>query len=215
MYRALELVLRFFLPATVASIGIAEPIIRVLYKHGAFTSADMAATTSTLVAFAVGLPAFLAVKIFAPGFWAAQDTKTPFRIAVLCVIVNLFFNLTLSRPFAQVGMAAATTIASWLNLTVMMRILYRRGTFRPDALLTKRLTRMLGASLVMGLALYQSNAPLAGYYQQGALVRTVTLCAVILLGGLVYGAAAIGFGAYDHREIRKLFKRPAKIKPAK
>jgi len=144
MNRALELVLLFGLPCTAALMVIAEPIIRVLYQHGAFTPANMVATKAALVAFTAGLPAFLAVKIFAPGFYANHDTKTPFKIAVACVAINLFFNLTLIGPFRHVGMAMATSIAGWVNVIAMMVILHKRGLFVPDALLKSRLTKMLG-----------------------------------------------------------------------
>ncbi len=211
MNRAIEIVLLFGLPATAACLVIAEPIIRVLYLHGAFTETDMHEVTATLMAFAVGLPAFLAVKVFAPGFFAAHDTKTPFKIALICVVVNLFLNLTLSRPFAQVGMALATAIASWLNLILMARILHRRDVFNPDKLLKSRLRKMVLASGAMALVLWPTNAWLLPYYQAGWISRILALCGVMMLGMVVYGTAVMALGAYDRTMIKKLF-RPARAK---
>jgi putative peptidoglycan lipid II flippase len=209
MNRALELVLLFGLPATAALLVIAEPVIRVLYQHGAFTPADMAQTVPTLIAFTLGLPAFLAVKIFAPGFFANHDTKTPFKIALLCVAVNLVLNLLLVFVFhmAQVGMALATTIAGWVNVGMMATILHKRGIFMPDALLKKRLAKMLAASLMLMLALLFTQPLVAHWFEIGALMKVAALCVIIAIGSLVYGVAVLLLKAYDTTMITKLVRR--------
>src|SRR5690606_22355267 len=108
---AIELALFLSLPAAMGIFVLAEPIITVIYQRGAFTVTDTIASYETLMAFSVGLPAFVLIKILAPGFYAHQDTKTPFKIASLCILINLIFNLILMGPFKWVGMAMATTIA--------------------------------------------------------------------------------------------------------
>jgi putative peptidoglycan lipid II flippase len=207
MNRALELVMLFGLPCTAALCVISEPIIRVLYQHGAFTPTDMAETVPTLIAFTVGLPAFLAVKVFAPGFYASHDTKTPFKIALLCVAVNLFFNLTLSGPFKQVGMALATTIASWVNLGVMAYILHKRGLFVADALLKRRLGKLCVASMVMALALWLCEAYFSHFYEAGMLMKVIGLSGTIALGMVVYGISVLVLKAYDMQAMRALVRR--------
>lgn len=209
MNRALEIVMLVGLPATAACMVIAEPIIRVLYMHGRFSAEDMIATTSALIAFGVGLPAFLAVKIFAPGFYANHDTKTPFKIAIACVGVNLFFNLTLMGPFRHVGMAMATSIASWVNLATMAWILHKRGVFAPDALLKQRLRKMLMASWIMAMVLYLTGSFFAAFYEQSMLSRSMALLAVIAIGGATYGAAILVFKAYDPAFVRRILRRKA------
>ncbi|MFM9889248.1 MAG: murein biosynthesis integral membrane protein MurJ [Rickettsiales bacterium] len=206
MNRALELVLLFGLAATAALLVIAEPIIRVLYQHGAFTAENMVATKNTLLAFTLGLPAFLAVKIFAPGFYANHDTKTPFKIAVLCVVVNLFFNLMLVyvAHLAFVGMALATSIAGWVNVGVMGYILHRRGVFAPDALLKKRLVKMLLACGVMMLALAAITPFFANDYNEHALQKVFALSVTIVAGALAYGAAVLALKAYDVQALMAL-----------
>ncbi len=207
MNRALELVLLFGLPATAALMVIAEPIIRVLYQHGEFTVHDMQEAVPTLIAFTVGLPAFLAVKVFAPGFYANHDTKTPFKIAILCVVVNLFFNLTLSGPFKQVGMAAATTIAGWVNVGVMVVILHRRGVFKPDATLKIRLSKLTLASLIMAVGLLITHGYFAGFYEGHALMKALGLSLVIGIGIGVYAVSVIVLRAYPLAEARALLRR--------
>lgn len=209
MNRALELVLLFGFPATAALMVIAKPIIMVLYQHGAFTEADMLQAVPTLIAFTAGLPAFLAVKIFAPGFYANHDTKTPFKIAIACVGVNLFFNLTFvyGFHFSQVGMALATTIAGWVNVGAMMWILHKRGTFEPDALLKARLTKMVGASAVMAAGLAVTNSYFTAFYSEGMVMKTLGLAAVIGVGSALYGIAVLGLRAYDVTLINRLLRR--------
>jgi putative peptidoglycan lipid II flippase len=210
MNRALELVLLFGLPATAGLLVMAEPVIRVLYLHGAFTEHDMAATTMALIAFTAGLPAFLAVKIFAPGFFASHDTKTPFKIAMVCVFINLVLNLLLIHPFAHVGMAMATTIASWVNVLLMARILHKRKIFVPDALLKKRLLKMAAAAKIMALVLYIVGMIVAPFYLEGMVVRTVMLLAVIGGGMVVYGSIVISMKAYDAGLLKRLLLRKSK-----
>lgn len=209
MNRALELVLLFGLPCTAALCVIAEPIIRVLYQHGAFTPTDMLATKNALIAFTIGLPAFLAVKIFAPGFYANHDTKTPFKIAMLCVGVNLFFNLVLVFVFhmAHVGMALATSIAGWVNVLVMMFILTKRGIFAADTLLTTRLIKMLVASLIMAASILLTEGYFTAMYDQGITMKIIALSSVIAIGMGVYGAAVLTLKAYDASMITKLVRR--------
>jgi putative peptidoglycan lipid II flippase len=209
MNRALELVLLFGLPCTAALCVIAEPIIRVLYQHGAFTAADMVATKNALIAFTLGLPAFLAVKIFAPGFFANHDTKTPFKIAILCVGVNLFFNLVLVFVFhmAHVGMALATSIAGWVNVLVMLAILHKRGVFAADHLLITRLLKMLIASTIMAIALMLTQGYFTAMYDQSIAMKILALSSVIAIGTGVYGAAILTLKAYDLSMLRGLLRR--------
>lgn len=209
MNRALELVLLFGIPCTAALLVIAEPIIRVLYQHGAFTAENMVATKATLIAFSVGLPAFLAVKIFAPGFFANHDTKTPFKIAIFCVGVNLFFNLVLVfvADMAYVGMALATSIAGWVNLAAMSWILHKRGQFTPDRFLKKRLAKMVAASLAMMLVLYIAQPFFAGYYEENIFAKAFALLCVITIGITIYGGAILALKAYDIRLVKSLLLR--------
>jgi putative peptidoglycan lipid II flippase len=207
MNRALEIVMLFGLPATAACMVIAEPIIRVLYMHGAFSAEDMVATTNALMAFGIGLPAFLAVKIFGPGFYANHDTKTPFKIAVACVGLNLCLNLVLMGPLRHVGMALATSISSWVNLSAMAWILYKRGVFTPDVTLRNRIRKMLLATAIMTLMLYLSNSLFAVFYMQSTLNRSMALAFVIAIGGSIYVGSVLALKAYDAAFMQRIIKR--------
>ena len=94
-------------------------MIAVLFERGAFGVAESDATAGALVAYAAGLPAFVLIKVLVPGYFARQDTRTPVRIAILCLVVNVALNLALMGPLAHVGIALATTLAGWLNVGLL------------------------------------------------------------------------------------------------
>ncbi|MEK6746210.1 MAG: murein biosynthesis integral membrane protein MurJ [Pseudomonadota bacterium] len=186
--RAMELALFLSIPAAVALFVIAQPIISVMFERGAFTAADTTATFKTLMAFALGLPAFILVKILAPAFYANQDTKTPFKIATLCIGVNLVFNLLLMIPLQYVGMALATSIASWVNVVLMARTLKARGWLVIERRLIAQVARILLASLAMAIVLWLIMPYFAPYMDRHTL-SLVRFSALILL-------SCAGGGAY-------------------
>jgi putative peptidoglycan lipid II flippase len=205
--RALELSLLFGLPATVALILIPYPIITVIYERGAFHAADTDATFKTLIAYAVGTPAFLMVKIFASTFYANQDTKTPVKIAIACVLINLFFNLTLMGPMKYVGLALSTSIAGWVNAIALGTCLHKRGLFVTDALFRFRISRICIGSATMGLALMLLSPPLAHYFHAGLLIKTCALGALIGSGGGVYALSLFFLKILKLSQMREYFRR--------
>ena len=205
--RAIELVLVFGLPAAAALLVIPEPITRTLYEHGAFKPADTAATYTAMAAFAAGLPAFVLVKVLAPGFYANEDTKTPFYIALFCVAVNLSFNLILMQFYAHVGLAMATAIAGWVNAGLMALILFRRRLLVPDAALIRRSGRMALAALGMAGVLLALNTGMAAWLAGNKWQQVGALSALVLIGAAVYGGLCLWLKAVEPGEIRQLLKR--------
>jgi putative peptidoglycan lipid II flippase len=188
--RAIELALFLSMPSAVALLVIAGPIITTMFQRGAFTPADSLATTHVLMAFALGLPAFILVKILAPGFYANQDTKTPFKIATLCVVINLVFNLLLMGPLKYVGMALATSIASWVNVTLMTQVLIKRRWFMVKPSLYVQLAKTAVACATMAAALQLSKPFIESYMSSRDMVRFVVLIGVAGAGGAVYFVSA-------------------------
>ncbi len=205
--RAIDLALLFALPAAAALMTISEPLIRVLYERGAFSPADTANTHVALIAFAAGLPAFVLIKVLAPAFYANRDTKTPFRIALICIAVNLVLNLLLIGPFRHVGMAMATSIAGWLNVVLMLWNLKKRDLFVPDHLLLTRATRLLLACSVMafGLAILQHH--LWAWFAAGIFSQVAGLTILVLGGAGIYFFGASCLQAYDMSALKRLRKK--------
>lgn len=205
--RALELSLLFGLPATVALIIIPHPIITVMYERGAFTDTDTAATFKTMIAYAVGIPAFLAIKVFASTFYANQDTRTPVKIAIVCVFINLFFNLTLIIPLKYVGLALSTSIAGWVNAVALGMGLHKRGLFVADTLFKFRISRMLAGALIMGVVLIIANTLLAPQFHGTLFVKICALAGLIFGGGGVYATSLFFMKVLKVSQMREYFKK--------
>jgi putative peptidoglycan lipid II flippase len=113
--RALQFALLLSLPAAAALIVMPGPIVSVLFERGAFDATAARATAEALIAFSLGVPAYVLVKVLAPGFFARQDTTTPVIIAGVCVAINIAFSLALMGPLKHIGIALAQAISSWAN----------------------------------------------------------------------------------------------------
>ncbi|MDI1297438.1 MAG: lipid II flippase MurJ, partial [bacterium] len=208
--RAMELALFLALPAAVALCISATPLIRGLLQHGAFTATDTIGAAGALAAFAVGVPAYVLIKILTPGFYARQDTKTPVRVAVFSMLFNLVGNLTLIWPFGHVGVAISTAIAAWVNVLILYWLLHKRDQLRMDARFRGKALRIVAASAIMGVALYALNPWLDPHMAGTVTERVAALALLCGLGGLVYGAAALIVRAYTITELRAAFRRPPK-----
>ncbi len=206
--RALEAAMILTLPATVALIVLAQPIIATLFERGAFDASATRETGRALIAYALGLPAYVLIKLLAPCYYARQDTRTPVKIAVLCVAVNTIAALALMQMLAHVGIALATALAAWLNAGLLAHGLVRRGHWTIDRRPLLRSARALGASLVMGAALLALLAPLAATLAAHGPLRWAALGGLVTLGLAVYAGAAILLGAFYPREFLRMIRRP-------
>lgn len=205
--RALEFSLYLTLPAACALAAVPDHLIRALFEHGEFTAADRAATADALRAYALGLPAFVLIKVLTPAFYAREDTRTPVKFAVAALVTNAVLNVALMIPFAHVGLALATAIAAWLNAALLFAALIRRGHLSVDLRLKARSPRMLASAAVMGLAVYalgQGMAPLmpAGIAGEIALVAVLVSAGVALYAGLSELSGALRLS-----ELKALFRR--------
>jgi len=207
--RALELALFLALPAAVALVVAAVPIIHGVFQYGAFTAADTVATARVLAAFACGVPAYVLIKVLTPGFYARADTKTPVRLALVAMLVNLVGNLVLIWPLGHVGVGVATAISAWVNVGLLFGVLYKRGHIQPDARLIAKAWRILVAAAVMGVALWMGSR-LANSFMDGRLIERITALAVLCGGGgALYGLAALALGTYRLGDIKTMLRRKA------
>lgn len=155
---ALGLTLCVSLPATAGLIALSEPIVAALFGRGSFDARAVSATASALEGFCVGLPAFAAARPLVSAFYAKQDTRTPLRAAALSVAGNIVLALALTPLLQHVGLALAASLASWINVGLLLRALGRTqaqaaASLRaawPDA------ARMLALSLACGLLAWAS-----------------------------------------------------------
>src|SRR5436190_3000134 len=207
--RALELSLFLTIPAAVALMAIPAPILHTVFEHGAFSASDTLAVAPAVLAFAAGLPAFAMTKVFQPGFYAREDTKTPMRFAIISVVINIAASLLLSRWYGHVGIAMATSIAAWANAILLALSLTRRGHYHMDDRLKARLPRILVSGLLMGLLLLLGLWILEENFSVGAhFISSVWGLVILVLGGIAsYFALAHVSGAMTLAEMRAAIKR--------
>ena len=205
--RALEFALLLTVPGAIALMVMPDLIVSVLFERGAFGVAETAATSAALAAYALGLPAYVLIKVLAPGFFAREDTATPVKVAAFCVAINLVLNLALMGPLLHVGIALATAISAWINAGLLAWLLVRRGHFVADARLRRAIPRILLASAAMAGALWFAQDVLSGIADADAARAAVVLAVLVALGLVVFAAAAVGFGAARLADIKRLLDR--------
>lgn len=178
--RAIEAAMFLTIPAAVALAIVPGPIIATLFERGEFTAEATVATAAALTAYAIGLPAYVLIKVLVPAFYARKDTKTPVRIAIVALIANTVLNVILMQFLQHVGLALATAIAAWMNVAMLYLVLLRRGYFVIAPGTYSRVLRILLASAAMGgVAWFLANA-VAGQFvgdlwsRVGAILMLVT-----------------------------------------
>jgi putative peptidoglycan lipid II flippase len=205
--RAAEISLALTVPAAVALVVIAEPLISVLYERGAFDREDTRATALTLAIYGLGLPAFVLHKVLQPLFYAREDTRSPFRFALWAMAVNAAVAVGLMPVIGFAAAALGTTVAGWTMAWQLWRGARRLGAAASfDGRLRARVPRILGAAAVMGAVLAAGSWALDGPlhdagWRYGALAL---LCGV---GVVAYFGAAFGFGAMRPSDLRGALRR--------
>ena len=208
--RSVEFTLFLTLPAAAALLVMSEPIVRVLYERGAFAATNSTPTVSAVLAiFGLGLPAFVLIKAFTPGYFAREDTRTPMVFAAISVAVNVSTALTLFPSMGASGIATASATAGWVNAALLLGMLIRRGHWGRDVALLTRIPRLVIAAAVMAGALWFAvrffSAELASHSPLP--VQAAMLAALTAVGAIVYFAVAFGIGGADLGMIRRNVRR--------
>jgi len=207
--RALEFALFLTLPAATAIAIISTVVVRVLYERGAFTPETTAITSQALAVFALGLPAFVMIKVFTPGYFAREDTRTPMIFAGIAVAANIALALTLFPLLHETGIATAESVSGWLNASLLFITLRRRGHFSLDQASARHIPLLMLCCAIMAAALFGGLAVLDPYFQPEAGLGRQAGALLLLMsgGGLVYFAAAHLTGAADLAELLRSFRR--------
>jgi putative peptidoglycan lipid II flippase len=202
---ALRLAVIITLPAAVGLMALAAPILVTLFHYEAFQLEDVRMSALSLAAYAAGLPAFIAVKVLAPGFYARQDTRTPVRIAIAAMIANMVLNLLFVASLLAIdfrgphtGLALASSAAAYLNAGLLYRMLRRQDAYRPEPGWGRILLAVGLGCAAMVAALAWRHAGLEQWATATALGRTGQLAALVGLGAAVYVAATLAGGLRLH-----------------
>ena len=199
------------MPAATALIALAHPIVRVLFQHGAFDAVATDETASTLIWFSAGLPAYVLIRVLQPGFFAREDTLTPTWFAGASAAINIVFSLLLFPHLAHVGIAIATSIAAWANAILLAIWLGRRGHFSMPGAEWTRHGLIIGASIVMALALYGLSYVMSPFFSAHAhlAIQLIALGFLCGLGFLLYFLLVHVTGAQPMGMLLKRLRRGA------
>jgi putative peptidoglycan lipid II flippase len=186
--------LLFAVPAAAALYVLALPLMATVFLHGAMTAFDVEMAALSLRAFAVGLLGFSLVKVAAPAYFACEDTRTPFRIAVVTVVLNIVLSLALFRVMGHVGVAFATTSAAIVQAYLLLRGTIRRGLYRPGAEFAVFVAKIVVATAMMCVVLLALSPAPQTWLQLHLHDRIVWMAGVCALGGAAYFAMLLIFG---------------------
>jgi putative peptidoglycan lipid II flippase len=210
---ALRLVLVIALPSAVGLGVLATPIISTLFQYGDFTGHDVQMAAWSLLAYSFGLLGFILVKVLAPGYFARQDTRTPVRMAMISMVVNMAANVIFVVLLVQVGfegphagLALATTLSSFVNAMLLLRGLCRQKIYQPSSGWNRLFVQVGLAALCMGLILHLSAKSEHWWLSVGGLARVFHLGWLIALGAVAYAVVLYVSGVRFHH-----LRRPASM----
>ncbi len=149
--KALELSMFLSLPASVALLIGSEEIISALFGYGSFNESSVKNSAKALYYFAYGLPAFALIKIFSSFFFANQDTKTPFYISLISVILNIIISLSFFKSIGYIIIPIATSISSWFNSIILFVYLNKKNLFEFNRIFIIRLLKIIFVTILMGI----------------------------------------------------------------
>ena len=199
---AIALALHLSLPITTALICLAGPIIRIVYGHGQFGEDAIDATTLTLIAFSVGVPGYVLVKVLSSFFFARQDTKTPVRFAMISIACNLSLNLLLIPYLSCVGIALATALASWVNAGLLAMSLYRKSLLDRVSWDSKNIMKAAALCFICGTFLLLSSRLF--HPDLSVMVMIVRFSILSLFITVVYSGLAHLWGIFNLRSMLRI-----------
>lgn len=191
---ALRWVVLIGIPAGAALATLAAPLLITLFHYGQFSDNDAHMAGLSLVALAPGVLGFLAIKVLAPGFYARQDSKTPVRIGIIAVLVNITLSLLLIGSLAHVGLALASALSALTNAGLLLALLWRRGIYRMAPQWKGFLLRIVIATAAMCAVLSLLHGAIEYWLQASLSQRLGNLLLLIGTGLAVYGLVLLATG---------------------
>ncbi len=192
---ALRLVALITIPACVGLFILAAPILASLFEYGKFTAHDTYFSSLSLMAYMLGLPALIAIKVLAPGFYARQNTRTPVRIGIIAMVCNMLLNVLFVVPLVfmdyqapHVGLALATSFSAYINAILLYRGLRKEAIFQPRAGWGSWLVRIIIATIAMAAIIIWLNPDNMQWSLWNSFERLTNLASIIVSGIAVYFA---------------------------
>jgi len=204
---ALKMVLLIALPASIALVILATPLLFTLFQYGKYSSGDVDMAGLSLQAYAFGLTAFMLIKVLVSGFFSRQDMKTPVRIGVIAMISNMVLNVVFVLPLhilwqiGHVGLALATSASALLNAGLLFRTLRKQSIYRLSKGWNIFCLRIFLANLTMLAVLLLMRQYLPEFAELGWWQRCLNLSLIVFTGLMAYiiGLFATGLRLGDLR----------------
>ena len=190
---ALRLVTIITIPACVGLFIMAGPILASLFEYGKFTASDTYFASLSLMAYMLGLPALIVIKILAPGYYARQDTRTPVRYGIIAMVCNMLMNVAFVVPLVMmdyeaphVGLALATSLSAYINAMLLYSGLRNSGIFTPQAGWLAWIFRTVIASTAMAATVLWLNPDAIQWSSWSLMQRLGNLFFIIMTGAVTY-----------------------------
>jgi putative peptidoglycan lipid II flippase len=198
-----------FLLATPAAVGLlvlAGPLTATIFGRGEFNARDVEMTAYALMTYAFGMLGMSLVKVLAPGYFARQDAKTPVRVGLIALGVNVALNLLLVLPAARMGfpaphalLALSTSISAALNTILLWRGLCKAGVYAPSPGWAGLIARIVVANVLMAALLWWIAGDLEDWMLAPTTVRVWRCALCVGAGAAVYFASLYAMGLrYRH-----------------
>ena len=201
--KAIKFGILFSIPAFFGLLIFSENIISFLFFRGAFEYKDVQATSSALIALCCGLPAFIMIKILVIPFFANEDTKTPIKISLFCMSINLILNLILIREFLHVGLAISTSVSAWINFILLFYILNKNLNYSFDISIFKVFVKVSLASLIMSYIVLKTYEFMINNFEMYTLYNTNFILILCIIFGIIIYSALMYFLGIKELEINK------------
>jgi putative peptidoglycan lipid II flippase len=205
---ALQLVTLFAIPASIGLLMLAAPMLSALFGYGEFDAQDIEMSSLSLMAMCLGLPAFIYIKVLAPGYYARQDTRTPVRIGIIALVANMGLNLLyvvpmllLDIPGPHAGLALATTTSAYLNAIMLYRGLRKQAVYAPGTAWKPLLIQTGIANLALAVFLYAATPAMASWHHAAMSERLLWLFGLIAVACIVYTGVLLLTG-FRPRQLR-------------
>lgn len=185
--RNIKLVLLLSMPACIGLLSLAKPIILVLFYYGKFSLYDLSMSYNSLLALAIGIPAFMLVKILASCYYARQTVKIPVYCACISLLVNVVLSIILMQIFAHAGLALAVSLAAYVNIFLLfIKFEWFDSGHDFQKVWQHFIAKISLASVIMGLACYICNPGINVWLSYGKIYQFIILSGLILLGASTY-----------------------------
>ena len=205
--RSLEHTYLIALPASVALLVTPVPFIALLFERGEFTRADTLITAHVLMGYALGLPAYIAGKVFATVFWARQDTTTPVKVSIASSVLNIILCICFIKPLGVAGIALATGLSGWLQLFLYSRVLKGHDVGSYDERFKRVFPKIALSTCAMAIVMAACGYVLRDWFHGDTLHKLVAVAILCGLAGLTYAVCVLKSGVLDINEIKALLKK--------